>query len=165
MNISNLSKNIFLNDLKPIKSIQIEFENIKNTKELFQSLLSIFTEGMILLYGKNGKVDITTINDNDFLKITSYFQSFGINIFFHKFYIKQIEDLENELNYENKLININYKLQEKLLTKDEIFNRYPEKPGKHLLEKYQYLNSNILKDFKYQIRIKDTVYIIYFDFI
>ena len=41
MNISNLSRKIFLDEIKPLKSIQIEFDDTENMGELFQSLVSL----------------------------------------------------------------------------------------------------------------------------
>ena len=65
MNISNLSRKIFLDDIKPLKSIQIEFDDTENMGELFQSLVSLFTEGMIILFGENGKVNLNYVSNED----------------------------------------------------------------------------------------------------
>lgn len=162
MNISNLAKNIFLDDIKPIKSIQIDFEDTCNSKELFKSLVSIFTEGMIILFGNNGTVDLNTISSDEFIKIIQYFKSFGIHIFVHKFYIKQIENMENNTK-DNKLLNYKYDLIEPKLSENEIQKLYPDLPTPELMKKYTLFNSNILTDYKYQLRVKDSVYIIYFD--
>jgi hypothetical protein len=162
MNISNLAKNIFLDDIKPLKSIQIEFEDMNNSKELFQSLVSIFTEGMILLFGNNGTVDLNTISSDEFMKIIQYFKSFGIQIFVHKFYIKQIENMENRISG-NTLLNYKYDLIEPKLSENVIQQLYPDLPTYDLMKNYKLINSDLLTDYKYQLRVKDSVYIIYFD--
>lgn len=162
MNISNLSRKIFLDDVKPLKSIQIEFDETENTGELFKSLVSIFTEGMILLFGKQGKVDLNDVSNDDFLKMIQYFRSFGIQIFVHKFYIKQIENMEN-YSSNNELVQYHYKLLEPKLSEDEINQRYPDLPSSDLMKNYKYVTSDTLTDYKYQLRVGDSVYIIYFD--
>lgn len=162
MNISNLSKKIFLNEIKPFKSIQVEFDNTEDESELFQSLVSIFTEGMILLFGKNGKVNLEEITNDEFLKVIQYFRSFGIQINVHKFYIKQIEFMENNMA-SNNLIKYHYSLNKPQLSDEEIKNIYPELPTPDLMKNYKHTDSKDLKDYKYQLRVNDSVYIIYFE--
>lgn len=162
MNISNLSRKIFLDDVKPLKSIQIEFDETESTGELFKSLVSIFTEGMILLFGKQGKVDLNSVSNDNFLKMIQYFRSFGIQIFVHKFYIKQIENMENNSS-NNDLVQYHYNLIEPKLSENEIKQQYPDLPSPSLMKNYKTVSSEILTDYKYQLRVGDSVYIIYFD--
>ena len=161
MNISNLSRKIFLDDIKPLKSIQIEFDDTENMGELFQSLVSLFTEGMIILFGENGKVNLNYVSNDNFLKIIQYFRSFGIQIYFHKFYIKQIENMENYVS-NNSFVNYHYNLIEPKLTQEVISVLYPELPTIDLMKNKKFLTSDILIDYKYQLRVGDSVYIIYF---
>ena len=52
MDIEKLAKELFLHDIKPPRSININFENLNNTRELFEAFLLLFTEGMKILFGK-----------------------------------------------------------------------------------------------------------------
>ncbi len=162
MEISNLAQKIFSDEIKPPKSIQIEFENIENIKELFESLISIFTEGMIILYGTNGKVDLEQLGHENLEKMVQYFWSIGIQIYVHKFYVKQIEELENA-NLSNNNLSLRYKLVDDELSPQEIVKIYPEHPKPEYLVKYTTINNGNLIDYKYQLRVKDSIYIIYFE--
>ena len=68
---------------KPANSIQLEFSDIENnitSKELFELLLMMFTEAMKVLYGENGRVELSKISRNNFNRINEYFNSFGFTI-------------------------------------------------------------------------------------
>ena len=95
MEIKQLADNVFRNPLKGENSISLEFECIENTKDLFEIFLELFTEGMKILFGKNGQVDLSIITTEQFTLITQYFKSMRITLFYHVFHFKQIETLEN----------------------------------------------------------------------
>jgi len=68
---------------KAANSIQLEFSDIENnitSKELFELLLMMFTESMKVLYGENGRVELSKISRNNFNRINEYFNSFGFTI-------------------------------------------------------------------------------------
>ena len=59
MDISELVYNIFRKPVQPAKSIQVCFDGMENTRELFETLLTIFTEGMKILFSNEyEKVDL-----------------------------------------------------------------------------------------------------------
>lgn len=125
MDILELAHVIFSKPPKNPNSIQLDFSDfISNdqsndpssnleeypsdpSKELFQQLLMIFTEGMKYFYGdKNGKVDLSTITQNDFDKINKYFNSFGFKIFYNilpinsdndTYYVVQKKELKDHI--------------------------------------------------------------------
>ena len=52
MDLENLANKIFNDDIKTPNSISVSFENLENTRELFEVLILLFTQGMKMLYGK-----------------------------------------------------------------------------------------------------------------
>lgn len=164
MDIDNLIKELFYNDIKKPKSIEILFEGMNNTKELFETLLTIFTEGMKIHYGVNNTVDLNSITEEQFTKIINYFLSIGILLQYHKFHILQIENLDN-LYIKQKNIVFKYDLEESNIDKEYILENYKDIPTKELLIPYKQINSNNIEDYKFQIRVKDNVFVLYFKFI
>ena len=166
MDLENLANKIFNDDVKPPKSITVSFENLENIKELFEVLLLLFTRGMRMLFGRNGIVKLDCVSEKDFFKMIRYFYSIGIKLIFHKFHIQQIQKMENEelMISGKKLIQYIYRV-ENPVTDDFLEKNYPEKPHKNLLTDYKKISSDKLIDYKYKIRVKDNIYIIYFDYL
>lgn len=84
MDIAEIAQNIFNQSPKEPNSIQLDFsetdENL-TTKDIFEMLLIIFQQGMIIHYGDaNKRVDLTNITHEDFLKINKYFNSFNFKV-------------------------------------------------------------------------------------
>ncbi len=53
---------------------------------VFNILIEIFTKSMKYLYGdRNGRVDLDLMGEEELLKISKYFNSFGFHIFVEKF--------------------------------------------------------------------------------
>ncbi len=88
MDILDIAREIFSKPPKEPNSVQLDFSEFayqetqtQDTEIIFKSLLTMFTEGMKILYGtEEGKVDLTQVSEKDFLKTQEYFQSFGFNI-------------------------------------------------------------------------------------
>jgi hypothetical protein len=81
---------VFTGDPKPKMTIKLELEppNPGNNlnKHIFEQLLQIFTDGMKHLYGgKDGKVDIATLEINSVIKMKEYFDSFGVELIFNMY--------------------------------------------------------------------------------
>ena len=105
-------------------------------KDLFEFLLTFFTEGSKILYADpNGKVDITKWNDEDIQKMKKYCQSIG--------FILMLE-LHNKNNMETYTIDFN-KMNYKKLVID---------------------SKTVLNEFKLPLNFQDSDFIcvIYFDY-
>ena len=74
--------------------------------------------------------------------------------------------MENDelINSGNKIIQYVYRVK-KEVDQDFLDKNYLEKPKKELFINYKQVKSDTLIDYKYQIRVKDNVYIIYFDYL
>lgn len=117
MDIKNIESDnfisfIFNNEPKSIKSINLEFQT-NNLKDLFEDLLDIFTQGMIIKYGVNNKVDLSKLNEQNIINFNKYFNSFGINlnILIEQYNLYNTEKYSN-LKYTNININQNTKLED-----------------------------------------------------
>ena len=122
MNIEDIACTIFSDSPKPPQSIQLNLPNKDSCKdinqEIFNMLLELFHYGMVKYYGNLGKVDLTLLNENDFLKIRKYFWSFGFEIFY------KVYDLNNNLILSNKEYTSNTELFDKYLTLDTDISKY-----------------------------------------
>lgn len=64
------------------RSKTISFDT-NNLKQLFESLLMIFTNGMKLLFGNQiGRVELQNLNEDDIGIVQRYFNSMGFNFYF-----------------------------------------------------------------------------------
>lgn len=159
MEIKQLADNVFRNPVKGENSISLEFECIENPKDLFETFLELFTEGMKILFGNNGQVDLKSLSKEQFSLIQKYFKSMRITLYYHVFHIKQIENLEN---YNNSSITVKYDIINPI--SDEIIKEnFPEEPTTELLKKYKDETSNNIKDYKFQLKVDDLLYVIYFE--
>jgi len=161
MDVNDLIKNLFTKDIQKPQSIKVSFDGITNLNELFETLLTIFTEGMKIHFGENGIVNLNNITDEQFSKIVNYFLSIGIKLFYHKFHILQIEKLENSYITE-KNIMFKYDLQKSNIDKESILEKCKDIPTKELLIPYKQVNSSKIEDYKFQIRVIDHVFVLYF---
>tara|TARA_B100000029_G_scaffold444816_1_gene464842 strand:- start:620 stop:1036 length:417 start_codon:yes stop_codon:yes gene_type:complete len=81
--IDSLVKQIFSNPPQPSGSIQLNFDDSEmNIKDLFEFILTFFTKGMKMLFGNsnnNNNVNLNSLSNNDFAKITEYMNSVGFS--------------------------------------------------------------------------------------
>ena len=79
MDINELIDTVFSGGIKPPKSIQLDLGgNDMDIKDVFEFLLTFFTEGMKLLYGDSrGKVDLSQLSESDIRLLAQYIQSIG----------------------------------------------------------------------------------------
>jgi hypothetical protein len=116
LGLEELIETLFNNTPKDPKAFAISFvneESITDLKEVFENLLIIFTEGMKILHGENGKVNLDKLTSNDIIHFDKYMNSIGLKI------IIDIRDLEEGVNqdyskfkYTNKNITEKTKLNE-----------------------------------------------------
>ena len=78
--IVTIAHRIFCESSPPLpKSFQLVFEEWP-LPHVFESLLQFFTEGMKILYGNSeGKVELSTLSENDFTKVAQYHHAIGMN--------------------------------------------------------------------------------------
>lgn len=104
LEIDELAETIFYDLPKPKFSIQIQFDT-ENVKNLFESLLSLTTNGMRIKYGdNNGKVNLSNLTELNLINFNEYMHSFGIhmNIEVEKFN-PLLKDYE-KMKYQNQTI-------------------------------------------------------------
>jgi hypothetical protein len=122
----SIAKNIFSKPLKAPCTVAFTVDEDMNLKEIFEMLLMIFTEGMKILYGENGKVDLNARTEKDFIKVQDYFKSFGFICNYTVYLPSQIANM----NFESrKYSNVN--ITDKTKLKDL---RLPLKCGPRVFE-------------------------------
>ena len=79
MDLNNLIDMVFSAGIRPPGSIQLDLGgNDMDVKDVFEFLLTFFTEGMKLLYGDSrGKVDLSQLSESDIRLLAQYIQSIG----------------------------------------------------------------------------------------
>jgi hypothetical protein len=102
MDILEITRTIVSEPPKEPNAIQLDFSECNMTsKELFETLLMMFTEAMKILYGdSNGKVNLENITEYEFSQIQEYFLSIGfiVNLNIHS--INESE--EPDYNFDKK---------------------------------------------------------------
>lgn len=100
MDIREIALNILSKPPQPPQSIQLHLpsaDEVANpTNEIFNMMLEFFNSVMVKLHGKNGKVDLNHVSEDDFLKVRQYFWSIGFEVFY------KIYDNENNLLTNNR---------------------------------------------------------------
>ena len=120
LEIDELAETIFYDTPKPKFSIQIQFDT-QNVKNLFESLLSLTTNGMRIKYGDNsGKVNLSDLTEINLINFNEYMHSFGIdmNIKVEKFnpLLKDYEKMKYQnqnITNETHLKDLNFLVLEK----------------------------------------------------
>lgn len=80
LELNELVDTIFKDDPKPIKSIDVVFED-HDLKRLFQTLLMMVTNGMKMKFGDAyGKVDLNKLDAENIEYFNKYLNSFGIKM-------------------------------------------------------------------------------------
>ena len=142
MDIYNLAKVIFNKKPEQNNSILVQFENIKKMDELFETLIIFFTEGMKIHYinSDNNKVDLNKLKWEDFYTIKKYFKSINI----------QLNILKYRMETNNQFISC-YETGDSIdFTSNMLLN-------------YKQINSNDLKDYKFNIKVNKYLYVIFFN--
>ena len=114
--VEELVYNIFNRQPKPPKSIQLQFIENLSIREIFEFLLTFFTEGAKYKYGEdksdpNTKVDISTWTDIELNNMKEYFASisFVLNVKKDTIYNVHPNSLKS---YKDKLVNESTPLKE-----------------------------------------------------
>ena len=134
---------IFMRPPKSPQTIVITFDpnpEIDSTLFIFQRLVYIFTDGMKILFGINGVVDLSTLSIDDFALVKEYFNSFSIDI---KYEIRKLITSELDTMFD--------------------IDKLPSLEQQNLVDTHAEYDS--LKDHFFSITTKTHLYKIYFDYI
>ena len=135
LELDELVNNIFNRQPKPAKSIQLQFiENLSIT-EIFEFLISFFTEGAKYKYGEtkgdpNTKVDITKWTNKELDLMKEYFSSISF-----KLNVDILDSKEHSISSINTYKNISIN------------------------------SSTTLKELKFPIRVGPLIYVLSFDYL
>lgn len=116
VSINQLIENIFSEQPKNANSIELSFIEQIELNDLFEFLLTFFTNGSKLLYAnKEGVVDITKWGDDDIIKMKNYCRSIGFDVTI-EMYNKNDQETYcvdfNKMNYKNLKIDSKTELNE-----------------------------------------------------
>lgn len=150
--LESLAELIFLGDQQGTNSIQLQGE-FNNIKDFFEALLMLFTYGMKVKYGNDGKVDLKSLTAEQFIDFRDRFQVLGIIPHYQEYHISQIKSIKG--------IYVN---QEEI--NDWLVNKknYPINLPKKYVQDYKLLDSNRLEDFHFSLKCDMNVYILHFTY-
>ena len=120
VDLKELASIIFNKEIKEKSYYSVQFDSIENLNDLYENLLMFFTEGMKILFGINGKVDLFSLTSEDFVKFNKYMNSIGINCIFNIY----DESEYDKMFKENFMIKIKKTLSDyrfKIKIKNKIF--------------------------------------------
>ena len=105
--IEDLIEKIFTESPKPQNCIELSFINDMDVKDLFEFLLTFFTEGSKMLFGdNNNRVDIAKWTDIEFNIMNRYCKSIGFNMIIERFCQEEKQLINfNKINKKNIDIN------------------------------------------------------------
>ena len=84
-------KNVFKDEIKEPFHYDLNFNNVKDTKDLFKKICEIYKTGLVYLSGNEKEVKVNNITYKDMEKMHKYMLSLGIEVIYRKRY----ELLEN----------------------------------------------------------------------
>lgn len=101
---------IFTDNPGKDKSIDMNFDGIESSKDLFECMLMFLTNGLKYKYGnQKGIVDLNNLTKKEWIIIQQHFRSFGMQLFYDKVYISNtVEFSKHMINYNNYQNNIDF---------------------------------------------------------
>jgi len=103
MEIEDVVTSLFTQEPKLPRSVRIDVQDPNNDSDftahdLFNFLVEVFNQGTSILFGnpETGRVDLDSLTKKDFLKIDTYFQSFGFRAFVDFIDTEDFEIYQNE---------------------------------------------------------------------
>jgi hypothetical protein len=79
MHIDNLAHFMFIRNINNAL-VELCLGGIENNKDLFYFCLDLFCKGLVLLFGKDGKVDIESLILDDFIQVKRKMALAGIDV-------------------------------------------------------------------------------------
>lgn len=160
-NIEEFIEMVFFNPPRGRKQIVVSFQ-LDNMKQLFQELVSLTTEGMKILFGNGGKVNLSNVSPNDMKLLCDYFLSFGVQLHWRKYHITQVEKLYNHKKGNDNVIQISFEKKHPIIPD---LNIYHQDLDLSMIKDYNKINSNLLEDYKFKMRVEDDVYVMFYGII
>ena len=112
LEIDELAETIFYDLPKSKFSIQIQFDT-NDVKNLFESLLSLTTNGMRIKFGdNNGKVNLSNLTEQNLINFNEYMNSFGIQMKIEVEKFKPLLKDYEKMKYKNQNITAQTQLKE-----------------------------------------------------
>lgn len=125
IDLYELAQIVFNDTIKSKGYYAVQFDQADNLQDLYKSLLMFFTEGMKILHGKDGKVDLLSVSEENFKNFNLYMNSIHVNCTY-----KIYQEYEYDQMYkENFMIKEKNKLSDyrlKMKVADRIFILYFE---------------------------------------
>lgn len=116
LSVEDLVNNIFNRQPKDEKCIQLQFVENLDLKEMFEFLLTFFTEGAKYRYGNlEGKIELDKWTDKELDMMKKYFKSIGFKLYVESFNYKKNFLFDSSLykyDYTKVKIKKNTKLEE-----------------------------------------------------
>ena len=150
--LDNLANLIFVNEIKPMNSIQIISE-FDLTIDLFEALLMLFTKGMKLMYGNNKGVDLELLTDEDYQLFKERFQAIGITPQFYLYHNAQVNSIKGLSPSKQEIMDWKQK--------SGTF-KYETNLPKNYLEDYRQVKSKKIEDYYFQLASQFHYYILNF---
>lgn len=114
VDLYQLSQIIFNDDIKPKGFYSLQFEHADNLHDLYKSLLIFFTEGMKILFGKGGKVDLLSLSEDNFKQFNLYMNSIRINCSYQIYDENEYDQMYREnfsITQKKKLSDYRFKIK------------------------------------------------------
>lgn len=125
VDLYELAQIVFNDTIKPKGYYAVQFDQDDNLQDLYKSLLMFFTEGMKILYGKDGKVDLLSLSEENFKTFNLYMNSSHVNCNYKIYQESSYDQMYREnfmIKEKNKLSDYRFKLK----VTDRIFVLYFE---------------------------------------
>ncbi len=128
MDPKKLAETIFSGEPKDAKSyaLRLDEDDTMDVIELFEYLLMVFNHGMKILFGDDeGKVDLTSVSNEDFEMVNKYYNSFYFKCMYVVYSAEAAQHVNfNKLSYKNMKITKETRLSDlalPIMVKDKVF--------------------------------------------
>ena len=146
-------KTLFSQEPQEACSLKIDLD-CENIEILFERLIEIFHQGTIHFHGdENKKVNLKNLTVADFQHLDKYFNSFGMQVCYKINHISQVKNLEEFINGKQNVIKEQA---------EENSEKYPIPLKVDDLINYKHCKSPNLSDRKFNLKLEDEFYIIWF---
>lgn len=104
MHIDNLAHFMFIRNINNAL-VELSLGGIENNKDLFYFCLDLFCKGLVLLFGKDGKVSIDSLILDDFIQVKRKMALAGIDVKLDIYKIPKDSDDNESNNVAPALVN------------------------------------------------------------
>ena len=114
IDLYELAQIVFNDTIKSKGYYAVEFDQADNLQDLYKSLLMFFTEGMKILYGNEGTVDLLSLSEENFKNFNLYMNSIHVNCTYKIYQEYEYDQMYREnfmIKEKNKLSDYRFKLK------------------------------------------------------